>query len=96
MTPHLKKELDKIYKKNDELYPEEAIAAQDYFNMILADIKKHPQLKDVKFKLSFWNSKTPEDIKYSVAKGFFLKDEIRSWAKMDPEYLVSFVLFGDN
>jgi hypothetical protein len=96
MTPYLKKEMDKIYDKNDKAYPVGTISSHEYVNLIITDIENHKELKEAKFKLSFWKSKKPNDIKYSVCRGFSIRDVMKEWADIDPTWLVTFTLFGDN
>ena len=96
MTPKLKKELIKIYDTNDMKYPSGTIDAHDFVNYILSDIENHSELKEAKFKLSFWKSKKTNDIKYTVCKGHCIRTVIKEWSDVDPGYLFSFVLFGDN
>lgn len=96
MTPKLKKELDKIYDKNDKQYPVGTVSASEHMKLIIMDVEKHTELKEAKFKLSFWKSKTPDNVKCSVCKGYCIQDVIKSWSDVDPNYLVTFTLFGDN
>ena len=96
MTPKLKKELAIIYDKNDKLYPVGTVSSAEYVSLILTDIENHQELKDVKFKLSFWKSKNPDDVKFTVCKGHCIRDVVKEWSAVDPNYLVTFTLFGDN
>lgn len=96
MTPKLKKELNLIFDKNEKQYPAGTITSAEYIRIIIMDIENHTELKEAKFKLSFWKNKNPNNVKYSVCKGHCIQDVIKSWSDVDPNYLVTFVLFGDN
>ena len=96
MTPKLQKELEKIYNKFDALYQSGSIDEYKFVSLIMTDIEKNDLLKGAKFKLSFWKTKNKDDTKYSVCLGHCIRDTIQEWSKVDPKYLVKFVLFGDN